>query len=164
MAQLGQTFDANTVEPSAPREILPPGKYNAQIVRSEMKETSTGGKMLVLEMEIIDGEHANRHVWDRLNLVNANSKTVEIAQQTLSAICHATGQLQVSDSEQLHMKPVTITLAVKPADGKYGPSNDVKGYEAMQTGSSAQRPAVATAAKPAANAVATPPWRRTAAA
>lgn len=165
MAQLGQVFDAQSVEPNAPRDILPPGKYNAQVVRSEMKETSTGGQMLVLEMEILDGEFANRHVWDRLNLVNNNPKAVEIAQQTLSAICRATGQLQVSDSEQLHMKPLSITVAVRPAQGQYGPQNDVKGYAPLQgtpgrVNGASTTPA-AVAAKPAAS---TPPWRRTAAA
>jgi hypothetical protein len=51
--------------------------------------------------------------------VNNNPKAVEIAQQTLSAICRATGQLQVSDSEQLHLKPMTITVAVRPATEKF---------------------------------------------
>jgi hypothetical protein len=34
-----------------------------------------------------------RKIFDRLNLVNAEpDQAVEIAQRTLSAICHATGQ------------------------------------------------------------------------
>jgi hypothetical protein len=51
MADARSGFRRTAVEPSAPRDTIPPGKYNAQIVRSEMKDTSTGGQMLVLEME-----------------------------------------------------------------------------------------------------------------
>jgi hypothetical protein len=41
-----------------------------------------------------------------------------MAQRTLSAICHATGELHVSDSEDLHFKPMTIRVSIrKSKDG-----------------------------------------------
>lgn len=177
MAFLGQTFDASAVEPSAPRELLPPGEYLVQIVQSEMKATRAGtGQMLALEMDIIDGPHSGRKLWDNLNLVNPNPQAVEIAQRTLSAICHAVGQMQVIDSEQLHFKPMLAVVEVIPAGtDKKGytrekPENKVKGYKAASGQAPAraagpqQRPApqqqAPAAAKPAGSA---PPWRRTAA-
>ena len=54
MAFLGGTFDANSVEPSAPMEVLPPGKYSAQIIESEMRETRSGGQMLKITMEVVE--------------------------------------------------------------------------------------------------------------
>ena len=42
MANLGTTFDATNVEPAKPYEVLPPGKYPAQIVASEMRVTKDG--------------------------------------------------------------------------------------------------------------------------
>ncbi len=175
MANLGGTFDANAVEPSAPREILPPGDYTVQIVESEMADTKAGnGQMLKLTMDIIDGPHTGRKLWDRLNLVNPNAQAVEIAQRTLSAICHATGQLTVSDSEQLHFKPMVAAVKVKPAgNDKFGvyreAQNEVSGYK--PAGSASARPAPAgqpqqrQAAPPPAQskpATAAPPWRRSA--
>jgi Protein of unknown function (DUF669) len=174
MAFLGGTFDANSVEPSAPIEVLPPGKYPAQIVNSEMRETKTGGQMLWLEMEIVDGTAKGRKLWDRLNLVNSNTTAVEIAQRTLSAICHAAGKLQVSDSEELHFKPMLVTVKVRPAGpDKQGvqreAQNEIGGYAALGSAPVAQpvaaRPApVAPVARPASAAAAAsaPPWRRTA--
>jgi hypothetical protein len=173
MAFLGNTFDANSVEPSAPREIIPPGEYVVQIVESEMAETKAGdGQMLKLTLDIIDGPHTGRKLWDRLNLVNRNAQAVEIAQRTLSAICHATGKLQVSDSEQLHFIPMIAVVKVKPAgDDKQGihreARNEVGGYKPAN-GATRTAPAAAparqapppTQAKPAASAA--PPWRRTA--
>ena len=37
MANLGTTFDATSIEPAKPLEVLPPGKYAVQIVNSEMR-------------------------------------------------------------------------------------------------------------------------------
>ena len=176
MAQLGMTFDANQVEPNASFEVLPPGEYKAQIIQSEMRATSNGnGQFLWLELDIIDGEYHGRKLWDRLNLVNANQQAVEIAQRTLSAICHATGQLTVTDSEQLHFKPLIAAVKVRPAGpDKTGVQrearNEVKGYKPIAGNGAATVPfqakqQPATTAAPQQQPVATPgqpPWRRTA--
>ena len=69
------------------------------IVNSEMRATTDGtGQLLWLELDVLEGAYAGRKLFDRLNLVNANPTTVEIAQRTLSAICHATGLMQVDYS------------------------------------------------------------------
>lgn len=174
MANLGGTFDANSVEPSAPIEILPPGNYPVQIVKSDMEPTKDGdGQKLTLELEIIDGPARGRRLWDSLNLVNRNPQAVEISQRTLSAICHAIGKLQVSDSEELHFKPLMAKVEVLPAGtDKNGyvrerPKNEVKGYSAIAgAAASTQAPPqrAATSAppprQPAPAASAAPPWRR----
>jgi hypothetical protein len=170
MANIGE-FDASGVEPSAPREIIPAGKYLAQIIASEMAPTKTGGQMLTLELEVMDGPYQRRHFWDRLNLVNSNPQAVEIAQRQLSAICHAVGVLKVSDSEQLHFKPMTVSVKVRPAQGEYQARNEVGGYEAAAGAaakpSAYKAPAGATApaasAQTAKPATAAAPWRRGAA-
>jgi Protein of unknown function (DUF669) len=120
MARLGETFDATTVEPNKPLEALPPGRYVVQIVNSEMRPTKDGmGQYLWLELDVLEGEHAGRKLFDRLNLVNANPTTVEIAQRILSAICHATGLMQVDDSEQLHLIPLIADVKVQPPKNGY---------------------------------------------
>jgi hypothetical protein len=160
MAQLGQTFDANGVAPATPMELIPPGDYTVEIVNSEMRDTKDGaGKYLWLEMDIVDGPCAKRKLWDRLNLVNGNSQAQEIAQRALSAICHAVGQMQVNDSEQLHHRPLKATVKVRPARGEYGASNEIRGY---QPASGAPRPQQAQTGAPAA-AKSAAPWKRNAA-
>ena len=177
MAQI--SFDASGVEPAVTFEILPPGKYRAQIVQSEMQPTKQGdGQMLCLEFDVLDGPYQGRKLWERLNLVNRSQQTVEIAQRQLSAICHAIDRIQVTDSEQLHFRPMLLTVAVEldkrdehlPADQRRK-QNRVKGY--ARASGAAAAPA-ATAARPssplaatapaasrtaAATAPASPPWR-----
>lgn len=177
MASLNGTFDASTVEPSAPRDLLPPGDYVAQIIESDMVPTKAGdGQMLKLTMEVLDGPARGRRIWDSLNLINPNQQTTEIAQRTLSAICHAVGQLQVSDSELLHFKPLSVRVAVEDdsRDKDLPPherrkQNRVKGYRAA--GGAAMPAAPAQQQRPAANPPPAqarpagqpiPPWRRTA--
>ena len=128
MAQLN--FDANTVSPADSIEAIPAGWYNAQIDQSEMKPTKDGsGAYLELRFSVLDGQYANRKVFGRLNLRNANPVAQEIAYKQLSAICHATGVLQVQDSQQLHGRPMKIKVSVRAASGDYEDSNELKAFK-----------------------------------
>ena len=57
---------------------------------------------------------------------NPNPLTVEIAQRTLSAICHAVGKLKVSDSPELHLIPMWVQVRVRPPKGEYDASNVIR--------------------------------------
>ena len=150
MARFDTSFDATSVEPTTAYELLPAGKYRAQIVESEMRVTRNGmGQFLWLMLDILEGEQKGRKIFDQLNLVNPNPTIVEIAQRTLSAICHATGKMHVSDSEELHLIPMTIQVKIKPPKNGYGESNAIA-YLPPERG------AVARAVKPAHAAPATP--------
>lgn len=137
MAFLGGSFDASQVEPKGDYRPVPPGEYKVQITSSEFCQTSTGnGHQLKLELEILEGDQAGRRLYDRLNLDNPNAQAVEIAQRTLSAICHAVGKLSVQDSEELHMLPMIAVVVVKPErtgrDGRtYSASNEIKTYKGL---------------------------------
>jgi hypothetical protein len=173
MAKLGGTFDASGVEPNAPLEALPPGDYKVQILQSEMRVTKAGtGQLLWLDMEVLEGPLKGRHVYDQLNLINPNPTAEEIAQRTLSAICHAVGKLQVADSEELHFIPLIVKLAVKPNG-----YNEVKGYKPIKqvAAAGASTPAVvpsqpalsspspvAAQVRPVPAANSTAPWKRSA--
>ena len=157
MAQL--SFDATTVEPTEAFAVIPAGKYLAQIVTSEMRPTKDGnGHYLWLELDILEGEQKGRKLWDRLNLENPSEKAVEIAQRTLSAICHATGQLHVGDSEELHFKPMIVTVRVRAASDQYAASNEIRGYEPTSGAAPARSVAVPRVAVQ--TTADTPPWRR----
>lgn len=166
MAFLGGTFDANSVEPAGEYTPIPPGEYKVHIIASSMDPTSNGnGHFLKLEMEILEGESGGRKLFERLNLDNPNQKAVEIAQRTLSAICHATGRLTVQDSDELHGVPMIAVVAVDPprtvGDKTYGASNSIKAYKPIGAASApaatgfrpAQSGGATAAAKPSA------PWK-----
>ena len=149
MAQLNQHFDASAVEPAAPFELLPPGRYSVQIVQSEMRATRAGnGQYLWLEMDVIEGPHQGRKIWDQLNLVNPNQQTVEIAQRTLSAICHAVAVMTLRDSHELHDIPMTITVALRKREDNGEMVNVVKGFSKREPTASAPRTPTAAGGAP----------------
>lgn len=161
MAQLAQNFDATQVEPMQEFVPLPEGEYIAIIEDSEMRATKAGtGNYLSLTLQIVEGDHTGRKLFDNLNLDNPNPQTVEIAQRTLSSICHAVGELAVNDSEQLHNKAMMIKVGFQK-DNK--DRNQVKSYKKLEGGVAPVQPAVASVAqsKPAQaqQAGATAPWK-----
>lgn len=165
MARFDTSFDASGIEPAAGYDVLPAGKYVAQIIESEMRVTSNGmGQFLWLMLDILEGPYKGRKVFDQLNLVNQNTTTVEIAQRALSAICHATGKLQVADSEELHLIPMTIQVTVKPPKNGYGERNAIRylvpteGAQAAAPTKSQPAPAAVGSAAPA--KIASAPWNK----
>lgn len=134
-------FDATKVAPSQPLEPLPSGWYPVAITSSEIKPTKDGtGTRLELVHQVMQGHGAaGRKIYDGLNIENKNAVAQQIAQEQLSAICHAIGIVHVKDTNQLHGKPFLIKLAIRsettdPKSGKvYEARNEVKGYAAQGT-------------------------------
>lgn len=154
MAKLN--FNAAEVAPATGNEPLPAGEYTMQIVNSDMRTTKSGtGEYLWLEFEVLGPTFKGRKFWDRLNLMNENAKTVEIAQRQLSAICHAVGTIAPKDSVELHNKPIRVKIKV--TEGRDGSLQNSATY--LSSGG-----ATTTAASPAAttpSASANPkPWER----
>lgn len=172
---MGGVFDAEQVQPGGDGDFssIPSGKYKTIITASEWKDSkkTAGAKYLELTHEVVDGEHKGRKLWDRLNLVNPSQQASEIAQKTLSAICHAIGVMKVADSSQLHDRPMLTTVRVVPkndkegrpvigADGKPETTNEIKGYAKLDQGIT---PLPTATAAPAAAVNAGPvkaPWDR----
>lgn len=162
MAQIGQ-FDATNIAPREDYTPLPTGEYRAQIVDSDLKPTKNNdGHYAELVFECMDAPHKGRKVWARLNLDNKNPKTVEIAQQDLSAICHAVGKLKINDTFELHNKPLIIRVEFVRADGakQRNDGNEIRAYKALDGGT----PQAASVPAAAQTEAAIPPWQRQAAA
>ena len=147
-------FDANQVEPTSDFEPIPAGKYSAVITESEFKETKSGtGQYLQLTFQVIDGPHANRFLWARLNLDNPNATAVAIAKAELSAICRAIGVMAPKDSMELHNLPLVIHVRCKRRDDTGEITNEIKGY--------LKKESAPVAAAEAATSTNSPPWSRT---
>jgi len=124
------SFDASAVAPQITNGVLPAGTYLAHITESDIRPLASGnGQGLKLTLEIIDGQHKGRRVWDNLNIQHTSETTQRIAQAQLSALCHAVNVIKLEDTSALHYKPVRIKVTVREAQGNYQESNNIKGYE-----------------------------------
>jgi hypothetical protein len=163
MAELNMDFNPTEVpEDDRSFEPLPAGEYTMQVIESELKDTKSGtGQQLVLTLEVIEGAHSNRRVWDRLNIRNQNVDAQRIAQRALADLCLAVGINSLKNSEDLHFKPFVGSVKIREdKTGQYGPQNTVR-YKAR--GGGAPRVAAPSTApqqstgKPATGAK---PWQR----
>ncbi|WP_435008008.1 DUF669 domain-containing protein [Tundrisphaera lichenicola] len=170
MAFLGQEFNAEAIEPSKPRENIPPGWYKAIIEASDVKPTKKAAeaqqygsegandRLLAMTFKVIEGAFDGALIFNNLNIVNSNPVAQEIAQKDFSAICHAIGKLRVKDSNELHNRPLMIKVDVEKKEG-YNARNIIKGYEAVGGASSASAPA-STGTAAATGAKAAPAWAK----
>jgi hypothetical protein len=160
-------FDATTVEPQKPMESspLPAGTYTAHIIESDVKDLKSGnGRGIALTFEILDKEFAKRRVWTNLNVQHTNPVAQQIGQQQLSSICRSINVIRMTETSQLHMKPMKIRVKIRK-DEQYGDKNEITGYEPMPGGMTVPMPGSAPApAAPAANATPVAPWAKPAAA
>jgi len=152
-------FNALEIEPATSYDPIPADWYKAVITETEEKPTKAQtGSYLQLTIEVIEGHYQGRRVFERLNLKNPKPVAVEIAQRSLSSICRSIGVNNPQNSEELMDKPLMIKVAVKPAQGEYGASNEIKGYDAV--GGATTAPAPAAVADTASTGSASPPWAK----
>jgi len=127
-------FNAETVAPMQSFEVLPVGYYTAMITSSESKPTKSGtGTILNLRFDILEGEHKGRIVFVGLNVYNQNKVAENIAQSELGSICRAVNVMQLTDSSQLHNRPMKIKLAIQPAKDGYDAKNVIKEYSSLSS-------------------------------
>lgn len=155
-------FNAADVPPSQALDPMPPAWYNAKITAMELKPTKdhavSGGEYWKTEFTIIDGKYANRKVWTNFNVKNANPEAVRIAYEQISAVCHAVGRMQITQTEELMGLPLQIKVSLRAATAEFDAQNEVKGYKACEGGAGATAaPGSPTAAPKAAPAAVAKP-------
>lgn len=112
MAKLN--FDASQIAPQQPMEALPAGWYKAAVTESTLEPTNDGtGMVLKTVYDVLEGAFKGRKIFNNFNLQNKNPQAVEIAQQELSGLCHATGVIRCTDSEMLHNIPFFVKLKIE---------------------------------------------------
>ena len=125
MANLGEQFNSSDVPVF---DLIPKGDYKLRICDSDIQENSRKtGNILKLTLEIVEGPHTGRKVWDQLNVSNDNEMAVKIGRERLSAYCHATGVQVLQDTTQLHGIVFIGKIIVKQdKNGDYDDRNEVR--------------------------------------
>lgn len=122
-------FDSTQIQIQS-REPIPNGTYEAVAIESEIRATKAGtGRVLNITFEIVSGEHKGRRVWSRINVSNPNQTAERIGKEELATLCRAVNVPQLTDTVQLHDKPLMITVARDRNDDTH---NVVTKYAARQ--------------------------------
>lgn len=153
MAILNQTFSINSLPEGSGYGTIPAGWYSVSLTKAEVKPTRAGtGEYINMMYTITGPTHQGRTVWGMINIRNPNPKAEEIGLQQLGELLRATGIAQLSDTDQLISKQLSIKVIIKEDD--QGERNEVKGFKALQGGAI---PSIKPAAAPAAPTTATAP-------
>lgn len=160
MAFFDQEFNADDFVTTNNFDPLPDGWYNVAIAGAEVKNTKAGtGQYIAIKYTVTGPTHQGRVVFGNLNIKNPNPKAEEIGRQQLGDLMRAIGIPKIKDTDQLIGGNLSIKLIVKPADGQYDASNDIKGFKAI-SGATLPAPSATPQSAPAPAPSATPPWAR----
>lgn len=136
MALLNLSFSTDEIKNAQTDNFtpIPAGNYIAEINRSEVKQTKDGrGSYLSLTFKILDGDFANRLVFQNITIVNANQTAQAIGREQMAQIAGACGIMQLNDSQELHGKPMWIKVAIEvDKTGQYEPRNTIKRFMPLQ--------------------------------
>mgnify|MGYP003588925959 CR=1 FL=1 len=85
--------------------MIPAGKYEMKVVKTEVKDTKSGGAMLVCDLEVQDfGDHVSKRIPYQMNIVNASAEAQRIGLSQLKSLaiaCHVKNPNAIGDSDEL---------------------------------------------------------------
>lgn len=173
---LGEEFDSSTYKDMQDVQPVPPGEYTAIITESDIKDNSDGrGKHIKMIYEIQAPEsYKGRKVFDNINMthddMNSDPKKeemVRIGRERFATLTRAIfgDNRKVQDTSELHMRAVNLTVSIKPAQGQWGPANNIKkfapaGAVAPIAAVPHGGPVAQQSTAPVVEASAAPPWEQ----
>lgn len=114
-------FDATKVSPQSDRSAVPPDTYDVILTGSDIKPGKTPtDRQMSLNMRIISGPLNGGSIFQTLNIIHSNPTAQQIAQSEFSALCHAIGILNISDTTQLHGRPFKVKTSIRNGTDKLG--------------------------------------------
>jgi hypothetical protein len=138
----GQGFDTGSVEPQADFEVIPPGDVPVLIEKAEVKQTKANtGYYIALTLDVIDGPHKGRKLFDNINIANQNKQCEEIGRRTLAALGQSIGVPFIQDCSQLINRACIAAVKVKDGDNQirtYKPMGGVPAQPAYNTAVASQ--------------------------
>ncbi len=135
-------------------DLLPPGDYKVIVTESSIKATKAGtGEYVAVKVQVVDGDKKGRTVFANLNFKNPNPTAEQIGRRELADLTKAVGLVTLSDTAQLHNKPLLVKIGIEPAKGEFDASNRVKRWMPLNQASTPEIITMPTAGG-------TKPWER----
>lgn len=104
-------------------------KYLVKIIKSEKKKNKSGeGYNFPFQLKVQAGPKKGRLIFARLNLINKNTTTVEIAQAELADMCRACGKETIKETSELHGIEFYVELKITEETESWPAGNEVSKY------------------------------------
>lgn len=126
--KLGLDLSSVEVKPASGYNVVPTGEYDVVVSKAEIKETKSGGSMLILGYEVQSGDQAGKTIKHTMNIVNQSAEATRIGLETLKRVAIATGHKnpnKIADTDELINKNPFLVIVEEVQDGEYK-NNKVK--------------------------------------
>jgi len=113
MADLSNAgLDPNVPESTGGFTLLPDGKYKVVIVGDKVVPTKANdGRILELDVQIVEGPHAGHKIPDRINIINKSAQAQAIGQGQLRRLCTLTNiPYPPANTASMYGKPLMATI------------------------------------------------------
>jgi hypothetical protein len=146
----GSGFKPQDHEPSGDFALVPAGKYVCQIAEASVRPTKArNGYYVKVMLKILEGEHANRVLYDNINIDNPSEKCTQIGLSQLSALGRAIGVDSLQSVSQISGQTVAASVRVKNENNEIRTYISVADYRAKQVAAQAS-PVLPTQQQPVA--------------
>jgi hypothetical protein len=125
---LDEPFDVEKEEGTPPRDLLPAGKYKAEIGPAAVGPTKNGkGQAVNLQWRITEGPHENRVLFQNILIQHESAEAQKFGRQKFKDVATACGITEtITDLDILLYKPCSIAVIIrKDKDGIYQDKNEV---------------------------------------
>ena len=122
-------FDVDNEEGTPPRDLLPMGRYKAEISAATVGPTKNGkGQTVNLTWVIAEGEYEKRLIFQNILIQHESADAERIGRQVFKDVCSACGIVgQITDLDGLLYKPCVISVIIRhDKSGQYPDKNEVK--------------------------------------
>ena len=118
---------------------LPAGEYMVQIIEGEVIRKDSGDAMMKLVFEVMDGEFANRKLFENLNIRHSNPTAQKIALETLTELWRDAmgGSGNPPNVDAMTAKPVRAKVAVEKRKDTGDMQNRIKRFFPLNSASTA---------------------------
>lgn len=123
-------IDVNAEPVQGNFELLPKGKYKAQITKIGVFKKESGSVMVDLEGEILSEPYLNRKVWTSINIVKKDGTVNAIGNGQISALAKACGKSEIPNNEQVLLGiPHIVSINIeKNEDPQYADKNKMVAF------------------------------------
>jgi uncharacterized protein DUF669 len=121
-------FDTDVEEGSPPIQVIPPGRYTAEITKAVVGTLKSGkGQAVELVWEVKGGQYDGRMIFDRVIITHTSEDAMKFGRQKFKDICTAIGVSgQVTDLSVLEGKPCSVWVKIEEdPSGQYEPKNRI---------------------------------------
>ena len=132
-------------------EPIPPGRYELEVVDSDLVQSKSGkGMLLKLQHRVVSGSYENRHIFTQHNFQHDNATAQEIGQREIKYLCAAIGHTgPLEDSNDLHGIPYMASVKIeRDSSGQYEPKNAIGRFIPRDSGTASQHSAPAQRSAP----------------